>query len=73
MTNELKHYAVTLKSVPGYMAQYGPGDVEVWACDEDHAKEKAFRKLQLTAFPDRVPSCWLVLGVRLVAASSTEG
>lgn len=66
MSDELKRYAVTLKSTPGFYAQYGPADVTVFAADEDEAVDKAFRELKRGAFPDRTRDMWRVLGVRVV-------
>lgn len=63
MSDDLKRYAVTLQSRAGPYAQYGPGDVKVWARDEDEAVEKAFRELRRGAFPDRGPDMWRVLAV----------
>lgn len=64
MSDELKRYIVTMKSVPGFYAQYGPGDVAVWARDDEEAIDKAFRELKRGAFPDRSRDMWRVLAVR---------
>jgi hypothetical protein len=64
MSADLERYVVTLQSRPGMYAQYGPGDVKVWAIDESDAVEKALRELRRGAFPDRGRDCWKVLGVR---------
>lgn len=62
--SDLSRYVVTLQSTPGFYAQYGPGDVIVWAADEDDAVERAYRELKRGAFPDRSRDMWRVLGVQ---------
>lgn len=65
MSDRLKRYAVTLKSVPGFYAQYGPADVFVFAEDEEAAIDRAFRELKRGAFPDRSRDMWRVIGARM--------
>ena len=59
MSDQLKHYAVHMASVPGFYAQYD-GEVKVWAEDEEQAVERAFRELKRGAFSDRSRSMWRV-------------
>ena len=66
MSDDLKRYAVKLCSKAGPYAQYGPGEVKVWAEDEESAVDKAFRELKRGAFPDRSREMWRVLDVRRV-------
>lgn len=63
MSADFRQYTVTLQSVPGMYAQYGPGDVRVWARDDQDAIVRALKELRQTAFPDRFDDCWKVLRV----------
>lgn len=60
-----RRYAVHMRSVPGFYAQYD-GAVKVWAEDEEQAIERAFRELKRTSFPDRSRSMWKVERVECV-------
>jgi hypothetical protein len=55
----LTKFKVWLRSVPGHYAQYD-GAVDVFAEDEEQAKERAFAELKRGAFFDRSRSMWHV-------------
>lgn len=63
MTDDLKRYTVTMQSVPGLYAQYGPGEIIVYARDDEDAIDRAFRELKRDAFPDRSRDMWRVVNV----------
>ena len=61
MTNDgdMRQFRVWLRSVPGFYEQYD-GKVDVWAEDEDQAKDRAFLELKRGAFPDRARNMWKI-------------
>lgn len=60
--NDYKRFKVSIKSVPGFYAQYS-GDVEVFAKDVDDAVDTALTKLKRGAFQDRTNDMWRVVSV----------
>ena len=52
-------FRVWLRSVPGFYEQYS-GKVDVYACDEEQAKARAFMELKRGAFPDRSAAMWKI-------------
>jgi hypothetical protein len=48
-----------MRSVPGFYEQYD-GKVDVWAEDDEQAKERAFAELKRGAFPERSRDMWKV-------------
>jgi hypothetical protein len=45
--------------VPGFYEQYD-GKVDVWAEDDEQAKERAFAELKRGVFPERSRDMWKV-------------
>jgi hypothetical protein len=57
--NELSRFRVWIRSVPGFYEQYD-GKVDVWAEDDEQAKERAFAELKRGVFPERSRDMWKV-------------
>jgi hypothetical protein len=65
MSSEEKYFkfVVSLKSTPGFYAQYA-GEVTVWAKDESDAISEALLQLRRGTFKDRSNDMWKVTEVR---------
>lgn len=60
--NRYRSFRVWLRSKPSFETHYD-GYVDVFADDDDGAREAAFRKLQRGAFPERPRDAWIVVKV----------
>lgn len=64
----MNKYRVWVRSTPGFYEQYD-GKVDVFAEDEEQARERALRELRRGAFPDRGPSMWKIERVEVLRQS----
>jgi hypothetical protein len=61
----MNKYRVWIRSTPGFYEQYD-GKVDVFAEDEEQARERALQELWHGAFPDRGRSMWKIERVEVL-------